>query len=353
MNLLITTQKVDKNDQLLGFFIEWLREFAQKFEKITVLCLEKGEFELPENVKVLSLGKDRGSGKLRQLSAFYFLIYTHRNDYDAVFVHMNPIWMVLGGICWKMLGKKKFLWYTSGGVTLKLKIAEKLADKVLTASPESFRFKSKKVVVTGHGIDTGLFQPDFSRSNLKDGVPRFDLGEIKILSVGRIAPVKNYETLIEAAKILKDKEENFFVTIVGEAPLEQDKQYEQSLKFKVKSLKMEENFNFVGKINHKDLPQYYQSHDIFAHLSKTGSLDKTILEAMACGMKVLSSNDSSRAFLKEELIFNEDDHNNLAHKIQNLRNADCGQELRNYVVENHNLDKLIGKISTIINNQQR
>ena len=224
MNLLITTQKVDKNDQLLGFFIEWLREFAQKFEKITVLCLEKGEFELPENVKVLSLGKDRGSGKLRQLSAFYFLIYTHRNDYDAVFVHMNPIWMVLGGICWKMLGKKKFLWYTSGGVTLKLKIAEKLADKVLTASPESFRFKSKKVVVTGHGIDTGLFQPDFSRSNLKDGVPRFDLGEIKILSVGRIAPVKNYETLIEAAKILKDEGVNFAITMIGEAPLEKDKE---------------------------------------------------------------------------------------------------------------------------------
>ena len=67
MKLLIITQKVDKNDQLLGFFIEWLRRFSGKFEKITVLCLEKGEFELPENVKVISLGKDEGASKLKQL----------------------------------------------------------------------------------------------------------------------------------------------------------------------------------------------------------------------------------------------------------------------------------------------
>ena len=45
--LLIITQKVDKNDQLLGFFIDWIIRFAQKFDKVTVLCLEKGEFILP------------------------------------------------------------------------------------------------------------------------------------------------------------------------------------------------------------------------------------------------------------------------------------------------------------------
>ena len=52
MNILIITQKVDRKDQLLGFFIDWLAVFAEKFEKVTVLCLEKGEFNLAENVKV-------------------------------------------------------------------------------------------------------------------------------------------------------------------------------------------------------------------------------------------------------------------------------------------------------------
>ena len=60
-NLLIITKTVDENDQLLGFFIGWLREFAKKYDRINVLCLEKGSFSLPENIKVISLGKDRNN----------------------------------------------------------------------------------------------------------------------------------------------------------------------------------------------------------------------------------------------------------------------------------------------------
>ena len=348
--LLITTQKVDNNDQLLGFFIDWINRFAQKFNKITVLCLEKGEFVLPNNVRVISLGKDRGASKLKQLSTFYFLLSTLRNDYDAVFVHMNPIWVVLGGFWWRIMRKKIFFWYTSGGVTAKLKLAEKFANVIFTASKESFRLPSEKVIVTGHGIDTELFKPYLERLNLKDGVSRFNLEEIKILSVGRIAPVKNYETLVDAAKILKDEGVSFVVTIIGEAPLVKDKKYEESLKFKVKSLKLEESFYFTGKVNHVDLLRYYQENDIFVHLSKTGSLDKTILEAMACGMKVLSSNDSAKAFLSSEFLFNGDDPTDLANKIVTARDSELSSKLREYVVNNHNLDNLINKISQIITN---
>ncbi|PIR41692.1 MAG: hypothetical protein COV30_02375, partial [Candidatus Yanofskybacteria bacterium CG10_big_fil_rev_8_21_14_0_10_37_15] len=311
MKLLITTKTVDENDQLLGFFVEWIRLLSKKFEKITVLCLEKGKFELPENVKVINLGKYRGLSKLRTLFSLYFTSFNLRGEYDAVFVHMNPIWMISGGALWKIMRKKCFFWYTSGGVTLKLKIAEKFADTIFTASPESFRLKSNKVIVTGHGIDTELFKPVRDvRNDGNVGDIQFEQAKrsnnsnnsIKILSVGRIAPVKNYETLIEASKILKDKGENFSVTIIGEAPpLKKDTNYKTQITNKIKELGLENNFEFLGKINHKDLPQYYQSHDIFVHLSKTGSLDKTILEAMACGMNVLSSSDSSRAFLKEEL----------------------------------------------------
>ena len=336
--LLVVTQKVDENDQLLGFFIDWIRLLAEKFEKITVLCLEKGQFTLPDNVEVISLGKDHGAGKLKILSTLYFLLFTCRKEYDAVFVHMNPIWVVLGGWWWRLTGKKIYFWYTSGGVTLKLKLAEKFSNVIFTASPESFRLKSKKVIVTGHGIDTDLFKPNLRRS---------DLGEtnhkLKILSVGRIAPVKNYETIIEAAEILKDRGFNFSVTMVGEPALDMDKYYELRIKEKIKKLKLESYFNFVGKVDHKDLPPFYQSHDLFVHLSKTGSLDKTILEAMACGMNVLSSNDASRGFLPPELIFNQDNSAELADKIKNIQLSQ-GRNLRQYVVENHSLSGLIDKI---------
>ena len=341
MKLLITTKTVDENDQLLGFFVEWIRLFSKKFEKITVLCLEKGKFDLPENVKVINLGKYRGLGKLRTLFSLCFTIFNLRGDYDVVFVHMNPIWVVLGEPLWKLLGKRSFFWYTSGGVTFKLKVAEKFADVIFTASKESFRLKSDKVIVTGHGIDTRLFQPS-EKLKVKSE-------KLMILSVGRIAPVKNYETLIDSAKILKDRGENFSITMIGEAALDNDARYLSSLKFKVKSLKLDENFSFIGKVNHKDLPQYYQSHDIFVHLSKTGSLDKTLLEAMACGMNVLSSNDSAKVFLSDDSLFNEDNSDDLADKIRSVIKKYPDPVLREYVIKNHNLDNLINKISIIIN----
>ena len=249
---------------------------------------------------------------------------------------MNPIWVVLGGLCWRLTGKKIFFWYTHKAVTPKLRLAEKFANIIFTASKESFRLKSKKVIVTGHGIDTRLFQPS-EKLKVKSE-------KLMILSVGRIAPVKNYETLINAAKILKDKNIDFSVTIVGEAPLKQDRNYELRIKNKVKKLGLEENFNFVGKINHKDLPQHYQSHDIFVHLSKTGSLDKTILEAMACEMTVLSSNDAARSFLPPEQVFSQDDGYDLAGKIEMAASGNFNRSLRQYVADNHSLSGLINKI---------
>lgn len=340
-NLLIITQKVDKNDQLLGFFIEWLKGFSTHFGKITVLCLEKGEFDLPNNIKVISLGKDRHLPKILWLINFYKYICGNRKDYDAVFVHMNPVWMVLGGWCWGLLHKKRFLWYTSGGVTTKLKLAEKFADTIFTASSESFRLPSKKVIVTGHGIDTDLFRPNKELKNNND--------QLKMLSVGRIAPVKNYGTLIEAAKILKNQGVYFSITIIGEAPLNNDNDYALSIKEEIRKYNLGGNFNFVGKIGHRELPKYYQSHDLFIHLSKTGSLDKAILEAMACGMTVLSSSDSAKAFLSTEMVFDENGGEELAKKIKNINSNLTREELRDYVVNNHNLEKLITKISHIIN----
>ena len=344
-NLLIITQKVDQNDQLLGFFIDWITRFAQKFEKITVLCLEKGEFNLPENVKVVSLGKDRGISKLVQLISFYKFIFSLRNDYDTVLVHMNPIWVVLGGFWWKMMKKKIFFWYTSGGVTTKLKLAEKFADTIFTASSESFRLPSKKVIVTGHGIDTDLFKPD---PNIKthDGV-------LRILSVGRISPVKNYETLIKAGKIMHNQGRDFHITLVGEPALASDKSYEVKIKELIQGYGLTDKFTFLGKISHRNLPDIYRKHDAFVHLSRTGSLDKAVLEAMASGLSVLSCNDAARAFLPKELIFHDNDPVGLAEKIVAVSNKLEQGSLRDYVVKNHGLDRLIKKISDLMDTRKK
>ncbi|MDP3934628.1 MAG: hypothetical protein Q8Q46_00155, partial [Candidatus Giovannonibacteria bacterium] len=57
-NILILTQKVDKNDDNLGFFHEWLKKFAEKTDKVFVIANFVDEHSLPVNVQVFSLGKE-------------------------------------------------------------------------------------------------------------------------------------------------------------------------------------------------------------------------------------------------------------------------------------------------------
>jgi len=112
MKLLIITQVIDKNHPVLGFFHRWVEEFAKHAEHIHVIALQTGEYHLPENVTVHSLGKERGEGKLRQFFSFWSLLFSLRKKYDAVFVHMNPEYIVLHGWWWRRTGKRLALSYT-------------------------------------------------------------------------------------------------------------------------------------------------------------------------------------------------------------------------------------------------
>jgi glycogen(starch) synthase len=334
--LLIMTKKVDEHDQLLGFFVEWLRRFDNELI-CQVLCIEKGTFRLPMSVE--SLGKEQRKSKLIQARNFFRYIFSHHDSYDVVFVHMSPIWVVAGGWYWRLRGKKVVLWYTSGGVTFKLRVATFFANVVLTASKESFRLNSSKVVVTGHGIDTDVFKPPQHRE-AHEG--------INIVTVGRISPVKNLEVLINAARILRDKGIHFHLTIAGEAALEKDLDYEARLKDRVTTEQLASHVTFTGRIDHDRLPALYGKNDLFVHLSNTGSLDKALLEAMACGLRVLSSSDAAKGFLPAELIFDGTDPDVLAQNIQTESLINRGAELRDYVVTYHNLDNLIRKIADVV-----
>ena len=111
---------------------------------------------------------------------------------------------------------------------------------------------------------------------------------------------------------------------------------EFQVKYKIKDAGLEKNFHFVGKIVNRDLPQYYQTHDILIHMSNTGSLDKVLLEAMACGLITFAYNSggpketiengktgflyNSIDELVEKNAKTEDLHDFLQNKIPNFSN---------------------------------
>ena len=81
-NILIITQKIDKNDDVLGFFNAWVSEFSKHFNKVLVVCLEKREYDLPNNVRIFSLGKENGHSRIKYLKKFYKYIFGLRKEYE-------------------------------------------------------------------------------------------------------------------------------------------------------------------------------------------------------------------------------------------------------------------------------
>ncbi|MCP6718276.1 MAG: glycosyltransferase family 4 protein [Patescibacteria group bacterium] len=346
MKLIIISQKVDINDDNLGFFHYWLEKFAGKLEKVYVVCLSKGKHNLPENVLVYSLGKEKSYSKLRQLFRLQKFLFKNLKEVDGVFVHMCPIYAITSFPLVKIFRKKMILWYLHKSVNWKLKLAEKLVDKILTASKESCRLKSrKKIEIVGHGVDVEVFKPSYNIDDM-DLDATAENRKFKILSAGRIAPVKDQETLIRAADILVNQKniKNIKVQILG-TPLENhEKEYFEQLRNLIQEKKLEEYIKFSGSIPYNKMPEYYQDSDLVINLSHTGSIDKVVLEAMASGCLILTCNEAFKSMLSNQYLFQKKNPQELAEKIINLKSAKKDRKLREIVVENYNLNVLIKKI---------
>ncbi|MBI2086870.1 MAG: glycosyltransferase family 4 protein [Candidatus Zambryskibacteria bacterium] len=272
MKLLIITQKMAKNDPILGFFHRWLEEFAKNFEKVTVICLEKGEFNLP-TVKVLSLGKESGESKIKYLWNFYKYIWHERKNYDAVFVHMNQEYVLLGWKFWKLWGKKIYLWRNHAKGNIFTDLAVLLSHKVFCTSPSSYTARFKKTTLMPVGVDTDFFKPNPSVPKIPNSV----------LFLGRITPVKRVLEFINWVKGTQ-----YQATIAGPV-LSEDREYGEQVK-----RNLTDKIKFIGPVTREEALKLYQTHELYVNKTPAGSFDKTIFEAVACGMKLMVDNPDAQ-----------------------------------------------------------
>jgi len=348
MKLLICTQKVDMNDPILGFFHRWIEEFSKNVEKITIICLEEGEHNLPGNVRVLSLGKENGVSKVGRVYRFYKYIWRERAQYSHVFVHMNQVYVILGGLLWRALGKKISLWYVHRQTSITLWLAEKIVDRVFTASSQSFSIKSHKVQVVGHGIDLDNYS---ALTKNKGDV-------INILHVGRISRIKDILTLIKAGQILSQKwEKRFKIVFVGSPVTRDDRVYLKEVSKYIEENNIQDIFEFTGNVPNKDIKDFYAKADLTINMTPTGGMDKAVLESMASSVVVMSSNESFlEHFGKYDSVlrFSFGDPQDLSEKIiylfENVNFEALEVYLRNKVEEKSSLTKLIRKIVNIMEN---
>jgi glycosyltransferase involved in cell wall biosynthesis len=287
MRLLITTQIVDRTDPRLGFFHRWIEEFARYCEHVEVICLYEGEHSFPANVRVHSLRKEHASAtSFQYASRFYKKLFHVHDSYDAVFVHMNPEYMILGGLWWRLTKKRSALWYLHKSVNMKLRLATFLTNVVLTASKESFRLPSNKVRIVGHGIASEKFA-------YHEKTPRdTNTDALSVVSIGRISRAKGLSVVLEAAALLA-KRRPVTLTIIGEASSSDDRNYRAELMARAEALRTTLTVEFLGPKTNDAIATLLPTYDFFLHASTgTGSVDKAALEALFCGVPVVSSSEA-------------------------------------------------------------
>ena len=305
--LLYFNLAIDEKDTSLGFAIDWIKHISNEFNHVDVVSLRVNsipEFDNSINIYGLEPSNNKISKYLFFLKTVKQLI--NENNYDRCFSHMSPISVVLSYLYLKKSGIKTTLWFTHPGPKFGIKklilyLSFLISEQVVTASNSSFPFKGKKVNVIGHAINFEKFNKSKTHYSFE-----------KFLMLSRISKSKNLEVGIDS--FLNSRFKNFSLDIIGGTLNKKDEKYLKFLQKKYKS----KNINFLGKIDHKDLPEIISKYDVNINCAKRGFYDKSVLETLSMGIINFYRNDDFNSLFLEDHKFYFENVDELTKKMNSL-----------------------------------
>ncbi len=345
LRVIMLVQKIDEADWLVGFTVGWIRALAAHVKSLDVVALEAQPTLLPANIHVHSLGKERRVGRIRELLAFERILSDLSRQADVIFGHLTPRYTWLAAPWAATHRVPQCLWYTHRQIDLELRLAARSARWIATAAPGSFPLPGPKVHVLGHGIDAQRFSP---------GDVQPDADSPLILAVGRVAPIKRHDILIEAAALLRDRNLPARFAIAGGATSAEGQSYQAKLQARITELGLSDRVTLLGAQRGDDLIGLYRRASIVTNLSAVGLFDKAALEAMCCARPTLVTNPAFDDMLadRRSLLYLADppDPQALADRLGVIlalpaaERDSIGRDLRERTVHAHSLDGLMDRL---------
>jgi glycosyltransferase involved in cell wall biosynthesis len=342
LRIVFMCQAVDQQDPVLPTTVPWIETLASRpaVDRVTVLTLRTGHYRLPENVNVKAF---RRSNKLATLAAFYkALLGSLRERPDCFFVYQGgPYPVVL--LPFKLLrGIPIVQWKAHSVISRTMSFYARWCDDlILTSARAAFPMDLSKVRVVGQGIDTARFRIEAQPL----------LGDL--IAVGRITPAKRVEEMVRAVvHANRSYGTAYRFNLYGPTLLEQES-YAGGIANLIEELGAGDWVALHGPVHQEQLPDLLNGHRAALNFT-TGAVDKTAVEAMACGLPVVTTNDAVTEVLPADLhpllVCDKVSTEAQARTIHALlgrpkaENARLGQRLRELVITDHSIERLFDRI---------
>lgn len=353
MNLLMFNLATDADDPLLSFTTGWINGLAAHYERIDVVTMRTGRLAVAPNVRVWSVGKEKGYSEARRLVEFYRIVLRLRRerDYAACFAHMMPLFVALGAPV--LRGVPITLWYAHRQPSFVLRLATLGCYRIVTSVEASYPLATDRKRVIGQGMDTEFFAPADDAED-QDMVRPAPTNPAYVVHVARLMPIKHQATLIRALADVPDAHAVF----VGDVPPDVDGEYRRELETLADELGVAARVTFAGNQDRGGVRDWNRQAALAVNLSPRGLFDKAALEGMAVGVPMIFGDDSFDSLLGGDArlrIPAPDDHVALADRLRVLlaltpgERREIGMKLRAQVIEKHSFAGLMKKLVSVLN----
>jgi glycosyltransferase involved in cell wall biosynthesis len=135
---------------------------------------------------------------------------------------------------------------------------------------------SAPIAVVSNGIDTERFTPNGPEDERVTGDPA-------VLFVGRLVEGKRPSDALAAFERLRERAPDAGLTVCGDGPLR------EGLERSVRERGLDEAVRFLGHVAYEEMPAVYRAADALVLSSEAEGLPRTVLEAMATDVPVVTS----------------------------------------------------------------
>jgi glycosyltransferase involved in cell wall biosynthesis len=211
-------------------------------------------------------------------------------------------------------------------------------------------YAKHKLVVIPNGIDVQSFRPDRSAGQHVRREWGVSHGQCVIGLVGRIDPMKDHCTFLEAAARLSGSRTDVRFVCVGSGA----GAYNDEVQAKARELGLEDRL--LWQANRPDMKNVYNALDILCSASISEGLPNVVVEAMACGVPCVVTDVGDSRFIVGDTgsVVTPKNPEGLADALERMivrirRDGGSLQEaVRMRVVENFAVERLVERTETAL-----